>query len=425
MSENTTNPESIETQVAAWSAERAEIAALAATADGVSVAGHAEGPKAGREAVHNTLMPIWKRRRAIDNREKELLEVPKQITAQIKKTAAELSAPLLAAEDRLRKDRDAYDAEQDRIKAQAAEAAKIKRQERINASVAVGIVPNLDQIDNATDEEWDTLIAEATAAQEAQKRAASISATLTALEDLCTPEEAAELTDAQAEHRIAVAQKAKNDRDEAERIKHEEGAAEQKRIADEAEAQRVAEQAEADRKRNEEIEIERAARAKLERGAERSRELALLGTYTDLQECAEWTVDQYAEAFAAAKEAKVTRDQEAAKQKAEAEQQAAELRRMQDAEAARKKADEDAQEAARKAQEAKDKAEREDAEQKAEATRLEALKPDIEKAQAWFEACKAAIPAIPDISDPTISAQLATARKAIREKIFEEDFLPF
>lgn len=38
----------IEIQVAEWSAEKAEIAELIATANGITVAGHVDGPKKGR-----------------------------------------------------------------------------------------------------------------------------------------------------------------------------------------------------------------------------------------------------------------------------------------------------------------------------------------------------------------------------------------
>jgi len=153
MTEKNEKP-SIEQQVAEWSAERAEIATLVATAEGVTVAGHADGPKAGREKVHDTLMPIWRRRCAIDNREKELLEIPKQITKRIKDVAAELSAPLLAVENRLRADRDAYDAEQARIAQEAADTKRHIAEERRAVMGKYCIVPALSLVDGATPEEW-------------------------------------------------------------------------------------------------------------------------------------------------------------------------------------------------------------------------------------------------------------------------------
>jgi hypothetical protein len=91
---------SLEQQVAEWSAERAEIAELVKSAEGVTIAGHVDGPKAGRDKVHDTLMPIWRKNVALEKREKELLEIPKALTAKIKSTRQELSAPLTEVENR-------------------------------------------------------------------------------------------------------------------------------------------------------------------------------------------------------------------------------------------------------------------------------------------------------------------------------------
>ena len=418
----TTKPEPIEMQLEKWSATRAEIAVLAATAEGVTVAGHADGPKAGREAVHNTLMPIWRKRCEIDTRAKLLLEIPKEITAQIKKTAAELSAPLLAAEDRLRKDRDAYDAEQERLKALAAEAAKAKRQQRINESVAVGIVPNLDEIDNSTDEEWNELIANATAAHEARQRAISISSTLSVLGDTCTEEEAAILTDEQAEHRTAVARKAQHDRDEAERLRIEaEAEAERKRIADQAEAdrlERVRLESVAQRVRTlagmggeysfadveamdddafgaAKIALQDAADRREEQrkrealGIERARMLSALGDHaSNPDELAALTIEQFAERHGQAKSTKDQRDQETAH---------------------RLKEEQDRQEAQRVAREA----------QEAEAERLkaEALKPQKDAVRAWAGSTLAGIPALPDLDDEAMYNRMAFAASMIRKHL--------
>lgn len=441
----TTKPEPIEIQLEKWSATRAEIAALAATAEGVTVAGHADGPKAGREAVHNTLMPIWRKRCEIDTRAKQLLEIPKEITVQIKKTAQELSAPLLAAEDRLRKDRDDYDAEQEHSKAVAAEAAKAKRQQRINESVSVGIVPNLDEIDNSTDEEWINLIANARAAHELRQRAISISSTLSALGDACTEDEAKILTDEQAEHRIAVARKAQHDREEAERLRIDaeaEAEAERKRIEAEAERKRIADQAEADRlerlrlegvaqrvrdlsergaaRRFEEVEAmsdeefaeaiaeaDKAVQAEadrkaeearkiqeereaMERGSQRFRELSALGeSRHTIDELSAMGAEVYAEVLAGAKAAKSKRDEEDAQREREAQ--------------AKRDAD-------RKAQEERDEQDRKERDQR-ERERVEALKPQRDAVIAW--ANSVIVPDLPDIADEDLGKVAACAREDI------------
>lgn len=419
----TTKPEPIEMQLEKWSATRAEIATLAATADGVTVNGHADGPKAGRDAVHNVLMPIWRKRCEIDARAKQLLEIPKEITAQIKKTAQELSAPLLAAEDRLRKDRDDYDAEQERIKAVAAEAAKAKRQQRINESVAVGIAPNLDEIDNSSDEEWNELVAHARAAHELRQRAISISSTLFALGDPCTEEEAAILTDEQAEHRIAVARKAQHDRDEAERLRIEaEAEAERKRIADQAEAdrlERVRLESVAQRVRTlagmggeysfadveamdddafcaAKIALQDAADRREEQrkrealGMERARILSALGDHASTpDELAALTIEQFSELHGQAKSAKDQRDQETAQR----------LKDEQDRQ--------DAQRVAREAQEAE-----------AERLKAEALKPQKDAVRVWAESIRAAIGDIPEsVTDDGLRNRLRMARNHIDDAL--------
>lgn len=444
---------SLEQQVAAWSAERSEIAALAATAEGISIAGHADGPKAGREVVHNTLMPIWRRRCAIQSREKELLEIPKQITEQIKRTAADLAAPLLAAEDRLRKDRDAYDAEQERIKAEAKEAERLRVQARVEAMVSAGVAPDIQKATHLTDEQFVALIEEGKAEQIKRNRAVEVAQELTSLGDDCTDAEAYDLTTDQAEHRLTVARKAFADREEAARIKREEEAAAQKKIDDAAEEKRLAEQAEADRKRNEEIEKERAARVKLELGSRRSMELATLGLFVTLQECSEWTEEAFTAAMKDATDAKTLRDGEEQKlreQIAQEERARLEAQRTQqarfdravercrilallgeyeqpdniadisedtfqekvgvatiakqkrDAETARQLlAEQERQEAERQAKERADEQERQEAASR-ERELQEAIRPQREAVAKWAQAALDAMPSTPDIDDPDI-----------------------
>lgn len=428
MSENTTEivkPKSIEQQVAEWSATDAVLIAAVEATKGVTVAGHAEGPKKGREAVHKCLMELVDLRAPIEKRRQELKRPILDLGNLVDSEAKRLTAILTPREAELRTDRDAYDAiEKKRIEDEK-EAERMRIQKRVESMVSAGLTPDIKKATHFSDELFDAMIEDGKAEQTKRNRAAQVAQELTSLGDDCTDAEAYGLTTEQAEHRLTVARKAFADREEAARIKREEEAAEQKRIADEAEAKRKADQEEADRKRNEEIEKERAARAKLEVGSRRSMELAALGSIVAMDECAEWTDEVYAAALNAATDAKVLRDEESRKQREKADQQAAELRRMQEAEAQRIKAENDAKEAARIAQEAKDKEEREETERKEEQARAEALKPDIEKAQAWFEQARESIPVVPQIADQKIAAGLQSARKAILAKIIEEDFLPF
>lgn len=428
MSEKTTEivkPKSIEQQVAEWSATDAVLIAAVEATKGVTVAGHAEGPKKGREAVHKSLMSLVDMRTPIEKRRQELKRPIIDLGNLVDSEAKRLTAILSPREAELRADRDAYDAIEKKRIEEEKEAERLRVQKRVEAMVSVGLAPDIQKATSMPDDQFAEMIEAGKVEQAKRNNAAQVAQELTSLGDECSAIEAYDLTSEQAEHRLTVARKAFADREETARIKREEEEAEAKRIADEAEAKRKAEQEESDRKRDEEIEKERAARAKLEVGSRRSMELAALGAFVDMQVCAEWSAEEFASELDAAKTAKIKRDEEDEAARLQAEQQAAELRRMQEAEAQRTKVENDAKEAARIAQEAKDKAEREEQEKKEEQARAEALKPDIEKAQAWFEQARESIPVVPQIADQKIAAGLQSARKAILAKIIEEDFLPF
>lgn len=260
----------IEIQVAEWSAEKAEIAELIATANGITVAGHVDGPKKGRQAVHDALMPLWRRRCALDNREKELLEIPKAITAKIKATKIELAAPLIAAEDRLRAARDAYDAEQKWIEdariaeekriaeEQAAERARIL-QSRIDQVVALGGVPSLQWLGVATEEAFAEHLAELQTAKDAREEAER--AERERLEAIRAAEEVARAERAElAKQKAAIeAERARLAKEREEQEARE--AARQKAIRDEQERVAAAERAELARLERERIAAEEAEEA--------------------------------------------------------------------------------------------------------------------------------------------------------------------
>lgn len=389
MTEKNEKP-SIEQQVAEWSAERAGIATLVATAEGVTVAGHADGPKAGREKVHDTLMPIWRRRCAIDNREKELLEIPKQITKRIKDVAAELSAPLLAVENRLRADRDAYDAEQARIAQEAADAKRRIVEDRLAVMAKFGIAPNLSLVDGATPEEWSAKVAEWEVAAEAAWKAEAIAKEA---ERVRLEAEAAE-----------AARKAEEERIERERLE-----AERKAEADRLEAEREAERTK-----------ERAERERMEKAAQRMRELATVGSLLTLDECA--AMDDVI--FAAALASATAVHAEAQRKADEIRQENARLQREAEA-----RAEADRIEAQRKEREAQEEAARIKREaDEAEAKRkAEEAKPSLDKAHAWLDAVLAAVAAVPPVEDASVRRDLARCAELLRGVIAEErgNFAPF
>ena len=357
---------SLEQQVATWSSERAEIAALAATAEGVTIAGHANGPKAGREAVHNTLMPIWRRRCAIDNREKELLEIPKQLSEQIKRTASELSAPLLAAEDRLRKDRDAYDAEQERIKAEAKETELLRVQARVEAMVSAGVTPDIQKATHLTDEQFAALIEECKAEKAKRLRAVEVAQELTNLGDDCTDAESYALTIDQAEYRLSVARKAFADREETARIKRDE------------EAQRLHDQIA--QEENDRQAAQRAQQDRFDQAVERCRILALLGEYEQPDNISDISESAFQEKVDTATIVKQKRDAETTRQLL---------------------AEQEHQEAKRQAQERADEQERQESAAR-ERERQEVLRPQREAVAEWSQAALDTMPSTPDIDDPDI-----------------------
>ena len=111
----TTAPATIEAQVAAWSATTAELVAAVKATEGITVAGHAEGPKKGRAAVHAQLMTLQGHRTGIEKRRTELKRPILDLGKLVDSEAARLTGIIAPREAELRADRDAYDAEQERI----------------------------------------------------------------------------------------------------------------------------------------------------------------------------------------------------------------------------------------------------------------------------------------------------------------------
>lgn len=338
----TTAPTTIEAQVAAWSATTAELVAAVKATEGITVAGHAEGPKKGRAAVHAQLMTLQGHRTSIEKRRTELKRPILDLGKLVDSEAARLTGIISPREAELRADRDAYDAEQERIAAEAeakrkAEEAKASEERRKALQTRVDIVATLGgQIDlvglqTATEEEFAAQVAMLTAARDERDRIAKIE------------REQREAAEAAERERVAEQQK----KDEADRIEREriaaEERAEQKRVAD----ANAVEAARLDKLRQE---TEAAARK-----VQEEREAA-----------------ERAEQKRVADEAKKERDrlQAEADAKAEAERLA-----------------------------------QEEADRIAEAARLAALWPDREKIRAWVLMAREALPALPTIADSGLRAE--------------------
>lgn len=265
-------PESIEAQIAAWSATDATLKAAVEATKGITVAGHAEGPKKGRQAVHDALMILVNHRTPIEARRVELKARPLELGRLVDSEAKRLTEILLPRETELRADRDAYDVEQKRIKdeaerlererleaeakakreAEEAEAERVRAEafakltDRTNRVTAAGGAPDLVWLTTAGDDEVDSLIsrlereklereaAEAAARIEREKEEAAAREVAAAN----ARREAEEKAIRDAAEAKARAEQAK--RDEAERERQAE-IAEQNRI----EAQRLADEREA------------------------------------------------------------------------------------------------------------------------------------------------------------------------------------
>ncbi len=420
----TTEKKSLEQQVAEWSATDAILRAAVEATKGVTVAGHVDGPKKGREAVHKYLMDLVNLRTPIEKRRTELKRPILDLGNLVDAEAKRLTAIITPRENELRADRDAYDREQERIENEKKEAARLaaqKRvQDRLDALASAGLPPAIGPATDLDDAAWAEYLDKEMDAKALRDAAVEVSTELTALGDPCTVDEALALTIEQGLHRLEVARKANSDRREAQRIKDEEAArvAELERIeAERIEAERKA-QAEAERVERERIAAEeRAARERLERGAQRMRELALLGSSEDLDILADMTDEAWSTALAVATQDKDDRDRIAAEERRKADEQARELARMQQAEADRLEAERVAKERA----EAEEAAAKEAAERKAardaEAARIEALRPEMDKAMLWAHSIT--LPELPDVTGQVL-ADLQASRDRIAAFIKEE-----
>lgn len=345
----------IEQQVAEWSATAAEIVAQVAATEGITVHGYLDedgtpNPKRGREAVHRAMMDLVVVRTGIEARRKALKAPILALGTLVDSEAKRLTALAQPREKELAADRDAYDAEQARIEA-----------ERI-AQV------------------------EAEARRIAEEEQARIQAIADQIVDLGGRPNFAWLalaSESAVAELLAGLASEKSQRDEAERI------AQAQKAEAEAEAERVAQiQREQEAREAEARRIEREAQeAELAESRERIRlEATRIKAENDAREAAFRADLAKLTAEREAYEAKLAQD-EAARQ--------AEARRV------REEAEAEARMVA--------------AEQaaKAEAERIEAERPDREKALGWLSALIDAIPEIPEIGSVDILHSLVVVKSDI------------
>lgn len=348
-------PESLEQQVAAWSATESEIREKVAATAGITVAGclNEDGtpnPKKGRENVHRALMDLVGIRTGIENRRKELKAPILALGNLVDSEAKRLTALSQPRENELAADRAAYDAEEKRIaeEKRAAEEAEKARIAAIEQARIQGIADQIVEFGEKPNFAWLALASES------------------AVSEL-----------------LAELASAKLEREEAERVAREE------REAAEAEAARVA------KLKAEQDAIEAEAR-RIQREAE-ERELAATRERLRIEEERIKAENDAKEAAFRADLAKLKAERE------EYERQKTEEQAAREAEALRLRQESEAIAAKEAA----------DLEAKREAERLEALRPDMEKALTWLSAVRDAIPEFPAIANQDILHALVVAKSDI------------
>lgn len=303
---------------------------LLASTDGITVAGHTDGPKAGREAVHAALMRLVKFRTQMIEGGHELYKKPINALGKLldgrKGDLLRMTAEREAA---LKADRDAFDAaekarkeaadraakaEKERLAAEAAAEAKRVLQERIQRLVDLGATPNVIEIAGATDEQFEAMVTEAATAH-------------------------------------------------AERLARQE--------ADRVERERLAE-------------VQRARTVLIEGRTGEVLRAGVAAFWKSLDELADMDADTFHGQLAEAIEAKALADQEKEAVRAEQEAQAAELARLRREASEREEADRVAREAAEKAEREAREAEAAGARAAEEAARIERERPDREKVLQWL-----------------------------------------
>ena len=158
-----------------------EAKALLASTEGLTVAGHTDGPKAGREAVHAGLMRLIRfRTQMIDGGHETYKKPVNAVAKRLDERKKALTQMLAPREAFLKNERDTFDqqeadrkaeaaraaaAEKARIEAERAAEAKRVLQARIQRLVDLGAVPNVVELAGMTEEQFEAAVAAAAEVQ--------------------------------------------------------------------------------------------------------------------------------------------------------------------------------------------------------------------------------------------------------------------
>lgn len=344
-----------------------EAKSLLKASEGVTVAGHANGPKAGREAVHSHLMKFVRYRTQSVQPLFDTIKPPiNKVASLVDGRRRDLIKMTADREASLEKDRDAFDkAEEKRIADERAERERLKAQElqnRLAAATEAGFVPDVAKASTLKDAEWKAYF-EAEAQRVAEnRRLLALVKELGDLGDPCTLEEARELTVEQAAQRLEAAKVAKAERDEAERIRIETENRERERLANE----------------------QRIRAEKIESRTNETLRAGIVPFWSSLDNLADMTDDDFRGTLAEAIEAKALADQEAEMLREQRERDAKELEALRESarqREAREKEEKERREADERRQ--NEEVERRQREQE-EAEQREREKPEREKAVQWL-----------------------------------------
>lgn len=406
-----------------------EIKELLKISEGVTVAGHADGPKAGREAVHTILMRFIKfRTQRIEQAYKSYSSPLKALGDLLLDRKKSLTQALDAREKELRADRDAWDeAEANRIADEKAERERQKAQElqnRLAAATEAGFVPDVAKAQTLKDPEWKAYF-EAEAQRVAEnRRLLDLVKELGDLGDTCTMEEARELTTEQAEQRLSAARTAKAERDEAERVRIQKENDERERLAAE----------------------QRARAQMIETRTNETLRAGITPFWETLDGLADMSDDEFRGKLAEAIEAKALADQEAEARERELEERTERLRcrtelavavgwsisaewladaseadfraQLETATAAKEQRDRDAKELERLREENRQRDEETRRQrEKAETEQREREKPDREKAVQWLRQMEMEALTPPVFAEERIHALLSRKTVDILEAI--------
>lgn len=198
--------------------------------------------KEGYRAAHEARMIVKGKRVEVEKRRKELKQASLDYGRRVDETAKKITNQLLPIETHLEAQEKTYEEAREKIRQEAELARKAKVQARIEALVALGVIPMLDQIEAMSEEAYQFILGQAQAAFAAKQEE---EARLKAEQDAWRLEQE-RLAKEEADRKAAEAEaerKAKEEQEKWERLERERKAKEEEaRLAKERadlEAERV------------------------------------------------------------------------------------------------------------------------------------------------------------------------------------------